>query len=76
MRRPPTLRPWLAIELYSGEYRGVNAPTTLRPKIARGGIALGGGAFGPEIIDGRQCSEAAREFFGWLLRGQLPPSCR
>jgi hypothetical protein len=37
--------------------------------------AIGGGAFGPAVIDGRHCDEAARAFARrWL--DALPPSCR
>ena len=37
--------------------------------------AIGGGAFGPAVIDGRQCDEAARDFARrWLVRAsaELP----
>jgi hypothetical protein len=37
--------------------------------------AIGGAAFGPAVIDGRHCDEAAREFLRrWL--DVLPPTCR
>jgi len=39
--------------------------------------AIGGGAFGPAIIDGRRGDEAARLFIDrWLGEGMLPPTCR
>jgi hypothetical protein len=38
--------------------------------------AVGGAAFGPAVIDGQRCDEAARQFFSqWLGQGRLPPSC-
>jgi len=39
--------------------------------------AIGGGAFGPAIIDGRRCDPAAVEFVRqWLGSSLLPPNCR
>lgn len=37
--------------------------------------AIGGGAFGPAVIDGRRCDEAAREFVRrWF--DVRPATCR
>jgi hypothetical protein len=39
--------------------------------------ALGGAAFAPAIVDGRECDEAARQFFRQWTGGMgLPPHCR
>jgi len=39
--------------------------------------AIGGGALGPAIIDGRRWDPAALEFVRrWLGSAGLPPSCR
>jgi hypothetical protein len=39
--------------------------------------AIGGAAFGPAIIDGRRCDEAARLFVErWLGEWMRPPTCR
>jgi hypothetical protein len=39
--------------------------------------AIGGGAFGPSIIDGQRCDAAAVEFVRqWFDESVLPPSCR
>jgi hypothetical protein len=39
--------------------------------------AIGGGAFGPAIIDGRRCDPAAVRFVRqWLGSWALPPHCR
>jgi len=39
--------------------------------------AIGGGAFGPAVIDGRRCDQAALDFVRrWFGAGALPPSCR
>jgi hypothetical protein len=51
--------------------------------VAMGGAALGfhyaigGGAIGPAIIDGRRCDPAAAEFLRqWLGSFGLPPHCQ
>jgi hypothetical protein len=71
---------------------GVDA-VTMRPRIARGIIAIGniavgglaigfqyavgGGAFGPAIIDGQGCDPEAVDFVRqWLGERILPPHCR
>ncbi|MBI2189583.1 MAG: hypothetical protein HYU37_21045 [Acidobacteria bacterium] len=51
--------------------------------VAVGGLAvgfqyaIGGGAFGPSVIDGQVCDPAAADFVRqWLSDRMLPPHCR
>lgn len=39
-------------------------------------LSLGGGAFGPAVIDGQHCDPAARDLIlRWLSARWLPPTC-
>jgi hypothetical protein len=63
-------------------------PVTMRPRVAKGVVALGGAAigfvhalggaaFGPSIIDRRRCDAATVDFVRqWFGSGVLPRHCR
>ena len=69
--------------MYGWEYKSTAAIGGMAVgSIAVGGLAvgfkyaIGGGAFGPSVIDGRHCDEAARDLWSrWFGARSLPPPC-